>query len=36
MFVLRWLFRSLLLALATKLLGRFLPLLRRLLRVLWP
>lgn len=36
MFVLRWLFRTLVLALATKLLGRFLPVLRRLLRVLLP
>lgn len=35
MFLLRWIFQSLLLAVATRVLGRFLPLLRRLLRVIW-
>lgn len=34
--VLRWIFRSLFLALLTRGLGRFLPLLRRLLRILFP
>ncbi len=34
--VLRWLFRSALLGLLTRLLGRFFPILRRVLRVLFP
>lgn len=35
MFLLRWIFRSVVLALVTKLLGRFVPLLARLFRLIF-
>jgi hypothetical protein len=34
--VLRWLFRSFIATLLVRLLGRFFPILKRLLRILWP
>jgi len=36
LFLFRWLFQSALLGLLTRMLGRFFPILKRLLRVLWP
>lgn len=35
MFLLQWIARSVVLALVTKLLGSFLPIFRRLLRLVW-